>query len=81
MIGTEYVNEVIKTAFTFVEVVSDVRCKVGLDAVLANDDPVFFIAELRRRKPGRAVFLVEDAARFQNRERVVDTARLRQALL
>ena len=47
VVGAQDVNQVIIPAFALVEVIGDVGGEVGLDAVVAHDDAILVVPELR----------------------------------
>jgi len=80
VIRTEDVDQVVEAALAFIEMICDVGCEVGLDAIFAHDDAIFFIAKVRCRKPGSTVLLIQYATFFEYRECVIDTTGPGEAL-
>ena len=80
VIGTKNVDESVEAALTLVEVISDVRGEIGLNAVCTYDNAILLITEISCWKPGRAIFLVQHAAFLEHLKGSVDTAGLCEAL-
>jgi hypothetical protein len=51
MIGAPDVEQVLETTLEFIEDIGDIRREVGLDAVIAHHDAVFFVAVLGALEP------------------------------
>ena len=74
VVGAEHVDQAVEAALELVAVVGDVGGEVGRLAVGADQDPVLVVAELGRAQPGRALALVDVAARRAARSSAASTA-------
>ena len=72
MIGAPHIDHEIEPTLKLVEVVGDIGRKIGVLAVFALYDTVFFVAESTRAEPFRAVLDVDVAARLEPCDRAFD---------
>ena len=81
VIRAEHVDQDLEATLAFVEVIGDIRSEIRLDAVLAHDDAIFIVAELRGAKPLRAVLLVHAILLTQFHDRAIDRTAGRELAL
>ena len=80
MISTEDIDQMIEAAFALVEMISNVRSEISLDAVFADDHTILLVTEIGCPKPRCAIFFIQHAAFFENGQGIVYTIARRQAL-
>ena len=68
VVGAPDVDQGVEAALKFVEVVGDVGSEIGVLAVLALDDAILLVAEIRGTEPSRAILFVEMACLFEHGE-------------
>ena len=74
VVRTPQIDDALEATLELLHVVGNVRSEVGGLTILANDNAVFFVAELRCAKPDRAVLVVGMPGGAQTRDGAVDGA-------
>ena len=65
MICPQHIDTDIKSAFSLVDVISSIRCKVCELTICLNNDAVFIIAKICRAKPHCAIYFKDMSLRAQ----------------